>query len=52
MIRINRIQKGTFVMYEALFKGGNLYAFSISELIVQLRTIYGFKTSLFVSNQN
>lgn len=47
MLKINRIQKGDLIFYEALFTGGNLYAFSISELITQLTEIHNFRTSLF-----
>lgn len=31
--------------FEALFLGGNLYAFSLSELMRDLTKIYGFKKS-------
>lgn len=47
MLKINRIQKGDLIFYEALFMGGNLYAFSIADLISQLIEIHNLKTSLF-----
>ena len=46
MLKINRIQTKNFVYYEALFNGGNLYAFTINDLITQLVSIYNFKTLL------
>ena len=52
MLKINRIQVKEFVYYEALFKGGNLYAFTINDLITQLVSIYGFKTLLTEFNLN
>jgi hypothetical protein len=53
MLKINRIEcNDGFMYYEAVFKGGNLYAYSINELIVQLWSIYGFKLSLFEFNLN
>ena len=54
MLKINRIETNGLLYYEALFNGGNLYTFTISELINQLATIYGFKTLLteFNLNQN
>ena len=54
MLKINRIETKDLLYYEALFNGGNLYAFTISELSSQLATIYGFKTLLtkFNLNQN
>lgn len=52
MIKINRIQKSEFVIYEALFIGGNLYAFTMFDLLKQLLEIYGFKISLFQFSLN
>lgn len=52
MLKINRIQTKDFVYYEALFNGGNLYAFSMSELVNQLASIYNFKTLLTEFNLN
>lgn len=52
MLKINRIQTKDLVYYEALFLGGNLYAFSISELVSQLASIYNFKTLLTEFNLN
>lgn len=52
MLKINRIQTKDLVYYEALFLGGNLYAFSISELVIQLASIYNFKTLLTEFNLN
>ena len=52
MLKINRIETKDLLYYEALFNGGNLYAFTISELINQLATIYGFKTLLNIFNLN
>lgn len=53
MLKINRIQcKDGFMYYEAVFKEGNLYTYSINELIVQLWQIYSFKLSLFSFNLN
>ena len=52
MLKINRIQKGDFVFYEALFAGGNLYAFTISSMIAQLVEIYKFKITLFEFSLN
>ena len=52
MLKINRIETKDLLYYEALFNGGNLYAFTISELSSQLATIYGFKTLLTEFNLN
>ena len=52
MLKINRIQTKDGFYYEALFIGGNLYAFTISELVSQLNSIYGLKTSLFTFSLN
>ena len=52
MLKINRIETNGLLYYEALFSGGNLYAFTISELGSQLATIYGFKTLLTEFNLN
>lgn len=52
MLKINRIQKEDFVYYEALFIGGNLYAFTMFDLLKQLFDIYGFKISLFQFSLN
>ena len=52
MIKINRIQSKDLVFYEAIFLGGNLYAFTINDLICQLWQIYDFKLSLFQFNNN
>lgn len=52
MIKINRIQSKDLVFYEAIFLGGNLYAFTINDLICQLWQIYNFKLSLFQFNNN
>ena len=52
MIRINRIQSKDLVYYEAIFLGGNLYAFTINDLICQLWEIYDFKLSIFQFNNN
>ena len=53
MLKINRIEcNDGFMYYEATFSKGNLYAYSINELIVQLWSIYGFKLSLFEFNLN
>ena len=46
MLKINRIETKDLLYYEALFNGGNLYAFTISDLVNQLATIHGFKTLL------
>jgi hypothetical protein len=38
MLKINRIQcSDGFIFYEAVFKGGNLYAYSINDMIEQLK---------------
>ena len=51
MLKINRIQcNDGFMYYEAVFKGGNLYAYSINDMIVQLWKVYGFKLPLFEFN--
>ena len=47
VLKINRIEKGDLVFYEALFISGNLYAFTINEIIKQLREIHGFSSSIF-----
>ena len=52
MLKINRIETKGFVYYEALFNGGNLYAFTINDLINQLVSIYNFKTLLTEFNLN
>ena len=52
MLKINRIETEDLLYYEALFNGGNLYAFTISELVNQLASIYGFKTLLTEFNLN
>ena len=43
MLKINRFND----YYEATFLGGNLYAFTLNDLIAQLWEIYDFKLSLF-----
>ena len=48
MLKINKFNG----YYEALFLGGNLYAFTFKDLISQLINIYGFKSSLFEFNLN
>ena len=48
IIKINRFDG----YYEATFLGGNLYAFSLNDLICQLWQIYDFKLSLFQFNNN
>ena len=40
MLEINQIITGDSYYFEALFFGGNLYAFTIKDLLVQLQTIY------------
>ena len=52
MLKINRIETKDLLYYEALFNRANLYAFTISELVNQLATIYGFKTLLTEFNLN
>ena len=52
MLKIKRIETKNLLYYEALFNGGNLYAFTISDLVNQLATIYGFKTLLNIFNLN
>lgn len=52
MLKINRIQTKDLLYYEALFLGGNLYAFTINDLISQLVSIYNFKTLLTEFNLN
>jgi hypothetical protein len=52
MLKINRFESKGLTYYEALFLGGNLYAYSIKDLISQLVSIYGFKVSLFEFNLN
>ena len=52
MLKINRIETKDLLYYEALFNGGNLYAFSIIDLQYQLITIYGFRAVLFEYNLN
>ena len=52
MLKINRFETNGLLYYEALFLGGNLYAFTIKDLISQLISIYGFKSSLFEFNLN
>lgn len=52
MLKINRFESKGLTYYEALFTGGNLYAFTIKDLISQLCSIYGFKSSLFEFNLN
>lgn len=52
MLKINRFESKGLTYYEALFLGGNLYAFTIKDLISQLINIYGFKSSLFEFNLN
>lgn len=52
MIKINRIEKGDLIYYEALFVGGNLYAYCISDLVSQLVSIYRFEISLFNFSKN
>lgn len=47
MLKINRIETKDLLYYEALFNGGNLYAFTISDLVNQLASIYGFRVVLF-----
>ncbi len=52
MIRINRIQTKELFYYECTFDGGNLFAYTITDLVSQLTSIYGFKLSLFTFNNN
>ncbi len=52
MIKINRFESKGLTYYEALFTDGNLYAFTIKDLISQLISVYGFKVSLFEFNLN
>jgi len=52
MLKINRIETNGLLYYEALFNGGNLYAFTINDLISQLVSIYNFKTLLTEFNLN
>lgn len=52
MLKINRFESKGLTYYEALFLDGNLYAFTIKDLISQLISIYGFKVSLFEFNLN
>lgn len=42
-LTIRRHQVGEFVYYEALFMGGNLYAFHLVDLLLGLMRIHGFK---------
>lgn len=49
MLKINRITTKDSYYYEALFNNGNLYAFTINELVEQLNIIYGFKLPLFTN---
>lgn len=51
-MKIIRIQLNGLVYYECTFMGGNLFAYSINDLICQLWEIYGFKLSLFSFNLN
>lgn len=51
-MRLKRIETKDLLYYEATFTNGNLIAFTINELISQLCTIYGFKTSLFTYSLN
>lgn len=51
-MKIIRIPTKDMFYYECTFLGGNLYAFTINELICQLWEIYGFKLSLFHFNLN
>ncbi len=44
---ITRYEENDFFYYEATFKNGNLYAFSIYDLVSQLVSIYGMKSKLF-----
>ncbi len=43
MVKINKYPD----YYEAVFKNGNLYAFSLSELKTQLHDIYGLNIEPF-----
>ena len=52
MLKINRFESKGLTYYEALFKDGNLYAFTFKDLVNQLYSIYGFKVSLFEFNLN
>lgn len=52
MLKINRIETEEFIYYEALFTNGNLYAFTINDLISQLVSIYNFKNLLTEFNLN
>ena len=52
MLKINKIENGSFMYYEATFNKGNLLAFSIGELLSQLCIIHGFKFELFNFNSN
>lgn len=45
MITINKYNLGDIVYFEANFLGGNLIAFTISELITDLIKRFGFKLS-------
>jgi len=44
MLRIYKIKNG----YEAIFAGGNLLSFTLSDLVAQLWLIYGFKLPFFI----
>jgi len=43
MLKINKHSN----YYEALFLGGNLYAFTLLDLFKQLLTIYNIRTEIF-----
>lgn len=50
MLRIYKLKNS--VGYEAVFNGGNLLAFTLPDLLVQLAVIYGIKTPLFTFYAN
>lgn len=45
MITINKYNVDNFIYFEANFLGGNLIAFTISELMTDLIKRFGFKLS-------
>lgn len=52
MLTINKVQKKDFSFYEAIFSGGNLYAFTLSELLQQLKDLHGLSVPLFEFSLN
>jgi hypothetical protein len=52
MLKIQRIQSKELVYYYCTFLGGNLYAFTMVDLISQLRSIYNIRINLFTFNLN